>query len=398
MADSASASARERWIRALERLEEKDLRRSLRVTETPSVGEAAAGDPGEAGPVDLASNDYLGLAGDARLAEAAGEAARRWGVGAGASRLVTGNRPPHASLEEELAAYKHVEAALVFSSGYAANVGLVSALAGPRDAVFADRLSHASLIDGARQSGATFRLYRHGDLDHLEGLLGEAGDRGDRYVLTDGVFSMDGELAPLPELVELCDRWDALLVVDDAHGTGVVGPDGRGTVAHFGLEDRIPVRVATLSKALGTQGGAILGEEPLVELLVNKARSFVYSTGLAPPIAAAAEEAVRIARNGRDRRARLREHLRTLREGLLERGYRVRGEDPAPMIAVEVGEPGLALRLADRLNEAGIRAPAIRPPTVPEGTSRIRLAPRATHRSAEIRRALDAFPPADALD
>lgn len=378
-----------RWRSELEELAEKGLDRALEV-----VG---PDDPA----IDLASNDYLGLARDERLAEAAAEAARREGVGAGASRLVTGNRPAHEALEETIAAYKGAERALLFSSGYAANVGVLTALAGPRDRIYADRLSHASLIDGARQSGARFRMYRHGDLEHLRTMMAadgvEDGGRGTAYVLTDGVFSMDGDLAPLPELAELAEEVGAVLVVDDAHGTGVVGPEGRGTVAHFGLEERVPVRVATLSKALGAQGGVVLGEAPLIELLVNRARSFIYSTGIAPPVAAAAREAVDLARGGDDRRRRLREHLQILREGCEARGYRVLGADPAPMIAVVVGAPEPTLRLAERLAEAGVRAPAIRPPTVPEGTSRIRLAPKATHERSAIEHALEAFPPADDL-
>lgn len=378
-----------RWRAELDRLEEKGLDRALEV-----VG---PDDPA----IDLASNDYLGLAGDERLAEAAAEAARREGVGAGASRLVTGNRPAHEALEETIAAYKGAGRALLFSSGYAANVGVLSALAGPRDRIYADRLSHASLIDGARQSGARFRMYRHGELEHLRTMMASdaagGSDRGTAYVVTDGVFSMDGDLAPLPDLADLCDERGAVLIVDDAHGTGVAGPEGRGSVAHFGLEDRVPVRVATLSKALGTQGGVVLGEAPLIELLVNRARSFIYSTAIAPPVAAAARRAVELAREADGRRERLREHLQMLREGCEARGYRVLGEDPAPMVAVLVGEPAPTLRLAERLAEAGIRAPAIRPPTVPEGTSRIRLAPKATHERSALEETLEAFPPADLL-
>lgn len=372
------------WQQALDRLDARDLRRTLRLS-------AAPGERNEE-TINMASNNYLGLAGDPRVVEAAQEALRRWGVGAGASRLVTGHLPPHAALEEQLAAYKQAERALVFTSGYAANVGVLTALAGPRDFIFLDRLSHASLIDGARQARATTRLYRHADLDHLEHLLETIPDaRGQRLIVTDGVFSMDGDLAPLPGLVELAERYDALLVVDDAHATGVVGPEGRGTPAYFGLDDRVPVRIGTLSKAIGVQGGFVVGSQALIALLVNKARAFIYSTGIAPALAAAAQKALAIARTDADRRDRLQQHLHALREGLRQKGYTVLGDAPAPMLAVQLGDPADTLAQAERLETAGIRAPAIRPPTVPEGTSRIRLAPIATHTDRDIQRVLDAF-------
>lgn len=387
MAPTQQKSFASQWKQELEKLEGEQLRRGLTVSEG-----AVQPQSGQNGHVNMASNNYLGLAHDERVVAAAQRAAEQWGVGAGASRLLTGTTQAHAELEEALAAYKGTERALVFSSGYAANVGVLSALAGPRDHIFADRLNHASLIDGCRLTRAHMRVFRHGDLEHLEHLLQKAPERGQRLIVTDGVFSMDGELAPLPALVELAEQYEALLVVDDAHGTGVVGPEGRGSIAHFGLEDHVPVQVGTLSKALGAQGGFVAGSEALIDLLVNKARSFIYSTGIAPPVVAAAHEALRIAREEDERRTLLQRLLAMLRDGLTGRGYDVMGKAPAPMMAVRVGDPEAALALAQQLEASGIRAPAIRPPTVPEGTSRLRLAPMATHSLQAVKRVIAAFP------
>lgn len=377
----------EQWKDELENLGEMQLRRRLSVCEAPAAPRVERD-----GLLNMASNNYLGLADDERVVAAAHETMKALGVGAGASRLVTGHAPAHAALEEALADYKGTDSALVFSSGYAANVGVLSALAGPRDHIFADRLNHASLIDGCRLTRAQLRVYRHGDLDHLEDMLSKASERGDRFIVTDGVFSMDGDLAPLPALVRMAEAYEAVLIVDDAHGTGVVGPEGRGTVAHYGLEGHVPVQLGTLSKALGAQGGFAAGSRTLIDLLVNKARSFIYSTGIAPAIAAAARRALQIARTEPARRMRLQRHLALLRDGLDRRGYEVMGSAPAPMIAVQLGDPETALVQSERLREAGVLAPAIRPPTVPEGTSRIRLAPMATHTPDDITRVLAAFP------
>ncbi len=368
----------EQWPEQLSHLDEQHLRRRLRVRDGVEM-------------LNLASNDYLGLAADPRVIAALQKGAERYGVGAGASRLVTGHAGVHAELEEALAAFKHAEAALVFSSGYAANVGVLSGLAGPRDYLFLDRLNHASLFDGARLARGRVKVYRHKDVEHLEHLLEAAPDGGGRFIITDGVFSMDGDLAPLPELAELAERHEATLIVDDAHGTGVTGPGGKGTAAHFGCEERIPVRIGTLSKALGTQGGFAAGPQPLIDLLVNRARAFIYSTGISPALAAAAREALRIVDEQPERRERQQRHVRTLCDGLSERGFTILGGPPAPMLAVMVGAPDKALKLSAELEANSIRAPAIRPPTVPDGTSRIRLAPQATHSDDDIQRVLGAF-------
>ncbi len=386
------------WLaRQLRQLEAKGLRRTLQPL--PAGGPYV--ERGGRRLLNLASNDYLGLSTHPRLVAAAREALARWGVGAGAARLVVGDRPVHDALEAALATLKETEAALVFPSGYAANVGVLSALAGPRDQIFADALNHASLNDGARLSRARFRYYRHRDLEQLEQLLRGPGPGrgGRRFIVTDAIFSMDGTLAPLPELVELAERYEALLIVDDAHGTGVVGPEGRGTAHHLGVAGRIPVQVATLSKALGAQGGAALSTRTLIDYLLHRARAFIYSTGLSPVLAAAALEAVRLVQSdeGEYRRRRQQAHVTRLKAALEARGYTVRHEPPAPMLAVLVGTPEAALRLSARLEARGVLAPAIRPPTVPPGTSRIRLAPMATHTDEDIEAALAAFPEAETL-
>ncbi|SHL09187.1 8-amino-7-oxononanoate synthase [Rhodothermus profundi] len=386
------------WLaQQLQQLEAKGLRRQIRPL---SSGGPYVEREGRR-LLNLASNDYLGLSTDPRLTAAAREALARWGIGAGAARLVVGDRPVHDALEVALAALKETEAALVFPSGYAANVGVLSALAGPRDQIFADALNHASLNDGARLSRARFRYYRHRDLEQLEHLLRGPGPGrgGRRFIVTDAIFSMDGTIAPLAELAELAERYEALLIVDDAHGTGVVGPEGRGTAHHLGVAGRIPVQVATLSKALGVQGGAALGTRLLIDYLVHRARAFIYSTGLAPVLAAAALEAVRLVQSGEGARRRQRQqaHVARLKAGLEARGYTVRHEAPAPMLAVLVGSPAAALQLSAHLEAHGVLAPAIRPPTVPPGTSRIRLAPMAIHTDDDIEAALAAFPEADQL-
>jgi 8-amino-7-oxononanoate synthase len=303
-----------------------------------------------------------------------------------------GNTPVHEALEGALAHLKSTPAALVFASGYAANLGVLAALCEPDDVIYCDRLDHASLVDGARLGRAHLHFYDHTDLDRLESRLRRAEcTPGARWIATDGVFSMDGTLAPLPELATLAHRYGAVLVVDDAHATGVLGPGGAGTLAHFGIDPENIVQIGTLSKALGSQGGFVAGDAELIEWLVQRARAFIYSTGIAPALAAAAHEALRIVEEEPQRRARLHAHVRSLRVGLCERGWTVLGEEPAPMIAVVTGSADSALQLSERLHGHGVIAPAIRPPTVPKGTSRVRLAPRADFTEAEVERVLDAF-------
>jgi 8-amino-7-oxononanoate synthase len=345
--------------------------------------------------VDFGSNDYLGLAADPRLARAATDAAEVYGWGAGASPLITGWTEVHQQLADALAEFEGAEAAAIFPTGFAANLGTIPALVGPGDLVYSDRLNHASLIDGCRQSRAEVRVYPHADAHRLGHLLAE--DRG-RFrralIVTDGVFSMDGDLAPLAELADLAERFGAMLMVDEAHGTAVFGPDGRGAGSVCGVAERIPIKVGTLSKALGSLGGFVAGSRSLIAWLVNHARPLIFSTALPPPAAAAALEAVTIAESEPWRRERVQMLGRRLGSALAELGYRV-GTSPGPIVPVVVGTPDRAIRLASRLFDAGLFAPAIRPPTVPEGTSRIRITLSAAHSDDDVKRLIGVM--ADAL-
>ncbi|WP_254271233.1 aminotransferase class I/II-fold pyridoxal phosphate-dependent enzyme [Haloarcula marina] len=384
----------------LRQRESADLRRDLAVAERVGDRTRFADDPkggrikfgGEA--VVFAANNYLGLADDARVQRAAELGARTVGTGAGASRLVTGDTRIHRALERDLAACKGTERALVFSSGYAANVGTIDALS--PDVVFSDELNHASIIDGCRVGASETVVYDHCDADDLRAKMAERAEEGASdeswLVVTDSVFSMDGDVAPLELLCDAAEEHGAWLMVDEAHATGLFG-EGGGIVQREGLSDRVDVQLGTLSKALASQGGYVAGDEALVEHLVNAARSFVFSTGLAPPAAAAARESLRIARET-NQVERLWDNVETLREGLSEMGYDVLGE--THVLPVLVGDRTDALELAERLRADGVVAPAIRPPTVPDGTSRIRVAPTATHTAEDIARCLDAFETAGA--
>lgn len=373
---------RQRWTEQLEAAEEAGLRRRLPAPR--AVGEDL---------IDLGGNDYLGLSRHPRVIAAAREALEVWGAGACASRLLRGNLPPHVELEAELARLKGAEAALVFSSGYAANLGMLSALGEAEDVIFCDRLDHASLVDGARISAATVYFYSHQELERLERQIERTRGEGQRWIVTDGVFSMDGILAPLPELLQIARRHDATLIVDDAHATGVVGPQGRGSLAHFGLASEGVIQMGTLSKAIGSQGGYVAGPQALIDHLVQRSRSLIYSTGLAPASAAAALAATLVFQDELDLNKLLQKRLHELRSGLAQLGWTVLGEAPAPMLAVQVGGNDAALALSRRLQAEGVVAPAIRPPTVPRGTARVRLAPRADMNDRDLERVLEVFGP-----
>jgi 8-amino-7-oxononanoate synthase len=336
----------------------------------------------------FSSNNYLDLAAHPRVTEAAINAIRRYGVGAGASRLVSGSLRPHRELEERLAAFKREEAALVFPTGYQANLGLISTLAEDRDVLYVDRLCHASLIDACRLCEASLRVYRHRDHAHLARLLQQRHPPRPALIVTDGVFSMDGDLAPLPELCKTAEQSGATLVVDDAHGTGVMGTDGRGTVEHYGLEGRAIVQMGTLSKALGGMGGFVAGSRDLIEYLVNRARPFIYTTALPPAMAAAAAAALDVIEAEPERRARLWSLRERLHEGVRRIGFDTL-DSRSPIIPLLVGDADQALALSDQLLAHGVYAPAIRPPTVPAGTSRIRMSVTAGHTPAQIDRVLD---------
>jgi 8-amino-7-oxononanoate synthase len=333
----------------------------------------------------LCSNNYLGLADHPRVREAAAEAAMRYGAGSGASRLISGNMTIHRRLEEQLIDFKGAEACLLFGSGFLANAGVVSALAREGDVVFSDALNHASIIDGCRLSRAETFVYDHCDVDHLEWGLQQAEGRG-ALIVTDGVFSMDGDLAPLPAIVELAQRYDARVMVDEAHGTGCVGPGGRGLVAEHGLEDEVDVIVGTLGKALGSYGAYVLCEASMAKYLINTARTLIFSTALPPPAVAAAIAALDLLREQPRRVEKLQRNSAVLREALAESGMPV---DPGqtPIVPLIVGDADAAMKACERALERGVFAQAIRPPTVPAGTSRLRLAVMASHTKSELREA-----------
>ncbi|MHC4562449.1 MAG: aminotransferase class I/II-fold pyridoxal phosphate-dependent enzyme [Planctomycetota bacterium] len=336
--------------------------------------------------VCLASNDYLSLAADEALKAAAATAIERWGVGAGASRLVSGTSTLHRELEERLASFEEAEAAVVTSTGWMANHVAVHAFAGKGDLILCDKLDHASILDAARSSGATFRTYHHGDVGRLEALLKRhRGDHGRCLIVTDSLFSMDGDLAPLAKLAELKDRHDAALMVDEAHATGVLGEHGRGAAELLGVEDAVNATVGTLSKALGALGGFVVGPKVLIDLIRNTGRAYIYTTALPAAICAAALAALDIVANEPQRRRQLLAMAGDLR-GRLQQGGLDTGGSASQIIPVVVGSAADALAVSGRLLEAGFFTPAIRPPTVAPGASRLRLSLCARHDPADLAR------------
>ncbi|HMJ73895.1 MAG TPA: 8-amino-7-oxononanoate synthase [Solirubrobacterales bacterium] len=331
----------------------------------------------------LCSNNYLGLADHPRVREAAAEAALGWGAGAGASRLISGTMAPHRRLEERLAAFKGYGAALLFGSGYLANVGAISALAGRDTVIFSDELNHASIVDGCRLARAETFVYRHGDVEHLAWGLSEAGQRAS-LIVTDGVFSMDGDVAPLEDLAWLARTHDCRLMVDEAHATGAMGPGGRGSVAAAGLSEEVDLVVGTLGKALASYGAYVCASSELSEYLLNTARSFIFSTALPPPVLAAALAALELLEAEPERVRALSANAATLREGLVAEGLAA-GGGQSQIVPLEVGDAGRTMELCERLLERGVFAQGIRPPTVPPGSSRLRFSVMATHEPADLR-------------
>jgi 8-amino-7-oxononanoate synthase len=338
----------------------------------------------EPGLVNFGANDYLGLAADRRVIAAACAAAGEFGWGASASPLVSGWTTAHQALAEALAEFEQAEAVALYPSGFAANLGTIAALVGPGDAVYVDRLDHASLIDGARLSGARLRVFPHGDVERLREILRRDRGRFRRLLIaTDGVFSMDGDLAPLGALAEAAEVAGAMVLVDEAHATGVFGPDGRGAAAACAVAGRVQVKVGTLSKALGSLGGFVAGSRALVDWLTNHARPLVYSTALPPAAAAAAREALALSLAEPWRRHRVLDLGSTLARKLEGAGFSV-GTSAGSVIPVLLGAPERAVRVAARLRERGFFVPAIRPPTVPAGTSRLRISLSAAHQDDEV--------------
>lgn len=337
----------------------------------------------------LCSNNYLGLADHPDVVEAAQAATERWGAGAGASRLVSGNMSPHRRFERALAQFHDREAALLFGSGYLANTGVIAALARKGEVVFSDSLNHASIIDGCRLAGAETFVYEHADPEHLEWGIREKGRRSS-LIVTDALFSMDGDFAPLAELADLAERYDCRLMVDEAHSVGTMGPNGQGAVAAAGLEEQVDVLVGTLGKAFGSYGAYVCGDGELVELLVNTARSFIFSTAIGPPAIGAAAAALEIVITEQERVERLERNAHLLRQALADEGFDV-ARRGSHIIPLPVGEAAAAVSLCEGALERGVFAQAIRPPTVPEGTSRLRLSVMSVHRRAELRSAATAL-------
>jgi len=340
--------------------------------------------------INFSSNNYLGIANHSALASAAKEAIDRYGCGSGASRLISGNMTLHEELENQLAEFKGTEAALVFNSGFQANTGILSTLAGEGDAILSDELNHASIIDGCRLSRAKTIVYVHCDLGQLEEALKQAGSCRRKLIVTETIFSMDGDEAPLTGIVELAEKYDAAVMVDEAHATGIFGPGGAGVVSKLGLVDRVLVQMGTLGKALGGFGAYVAGSQALRDLLINRCRSFIFTTSLPPAIMAMAMAAIDLVEGEPERREALWNNCRLLSDGLKKMGFSL-GEIQSPILPLIIGDADKCMQFSEQLLERGVFAQGIRPPTVPPGTSRLRITLMATHTREHIQIALDAF-------
>jgi glycine C-acetyltransferase len=371
----------------LEQLKERGLYRKMRRVE------------GEQGPtlilesrevLNFSSNNYLGLAGHPALREAAKAAIDRYGCGSVASRLISGNMTLHEELEVKIASLKGTEAALVFNSGFQANIGIIPALAGEGDVIFSDALNHASIIDGCRLSRAKIVVYPHSDVDRLESELKKAPPSGRKLIVTETLFSMDGDEAPLDRIVDLAERQGAMVMVDEAHATGIFGPNGAGVVAKLGLTQRVPVQMGTLGKALGGFGAYVAGSRALRELLINRCRSFIFTTSLPPAVLATAIAAIDLLYKEPQRRLALWHNCRAMREGLKNLRFSLR-QSESQILPLIIGDAETCMAFSERLLQEGVFVQGIRPPTVPEGTSRLRITLMATHTHEHLHRALKAF-------
>lgn len=374
------------WLRGrLNEVKAAGLYRKLRTMETAPQPEMIVDGQKQ---IVFSSNNYLGLANDKRVIQAAMKTLNQFGVGSSGSRLTTGNSGWHQKLEKRIADFKQTEAALLFSSGYLANIGVLSSLPGKGDVILSDQYNHASIIDGCRLSRAETLIYQHVDMEDLEKKLTDTACFQRRFIVTDGVFSMDGTIAPLDRIIELANRYEAHVIVDDAHATGVVGKNGRGTSECFGV---LPdVVIGTLSKAAGTEGGFAAGSHAFIDFLINHARTFIFQTAIPPSSCAAAYVAFGLMEQEREKRQLLHSNIKKVKAGLREMGYQVKGDDTA-IIPVIIGKEGTAVAFSKKLQEKGIYAPAIRPPTVPAGESRIRLTVTADHHAKEIEYLLEVF-------
>ncbi len=380
--------SKEHWLKSeLNQLNQAGLSRSLRSVMTEPTGRVLL-DGREV--ILLGSNNYLGLSVHPTVIEAAATALQKYGTGASASRLMSGNSHLYTELETKIARTKGTEAALVFSSGYLANIGTIPVLAGDEDLILSDALNHASIIDACRLTPATKQIYRHCDVEHLESLLSQSTKFRRKLIVTDAVFSMDGDIASLPEICDLAERYDAMVMVDDAHGFGVLGDTGGGTIEHFGLENRGVIQMGTLSKAIGGLGGYVAGSANLIDFLINRARGFIFTTGLPPATLAGASAAIDVIRSNPELRQQLSSNVLLLKDALLEGGFQLLPSQ-TQILPMMLGSVEVASRFAEVLLEHGVYAPAIRPPTVPEGTSRLRISVIASHTTEDLETAITGF-------
>ncbi len=371
----------------LEQLKQQSLFRPLRVLGAPQGTETVVDGKRV---LNLSSNNYLGLTTHPRLEEAMIKATREWGAGSGAVRTIAGTMAIHEELERRLAEFKHTPASLVFQSGFTANLGVLQSLVKEGDVIISDELNHASIIDGIRLSKAERSIFKHRDLDDLERHLAKHKDKRVKLVVTDGVFSMDGDIAPLRGIVERAEAFGALIMVDDAHASGVLGKNGRGTVNHFGLDGRVDLQIGTLSKAIGVLGGYVAGAQPVRDFLIHRARPFLFSTSHPPGVAAACIAAIDVLLDEPGRIDRLWQNTRRFKEGLGRLGFET-GASETPITPVIVGKGSAAMQLSDRLFQMGVFAQGIGYPTVPEGRARIRTIVTSAHTEAQLDRALEAF-------
>lgn len=372
--------------RAIDELKQKGLYRKLRVLE----GEQSHRVRVEGREViQFSSNNYLGLTSHPRLKEKVLKIVEHYGCGSGASRLVSGNFNLYEELEEKLACFKNTPSALVFNSGYMANLGVIPSLMQEGDVIFSDELNHASIIDACRMSRAEVIIFRHRDTDNLERLIRKKKGR-ERLIVTDGVFSMEGDIAPLPDLVRIAERYSALVMVDDAHATGVLGKRGSGSVEHFGLDGKVDIQMGTLSKALGGFGAYIAGDHEFKDYLINTARSFIFTTALPPVVLASSIAALEVIEEEPELKERLWENVRFFKPRVQALGFQITKTE-TPIIPIRIGDPHLTVKMSDMLFDEGVWIQAIRPPAVPEGTSRLRIALMATHTVEELEVALCAL-------
>ena len=381
------AALRSRLDTELDNLKQKHMFRKLRVVNGEQ--KAVCNIDGKE-VINLSSNNYLGLTTHPKLRQAALQAIGDHGVGTAAVRTIIGTMDLHQELEERLATFKHTEATLTFQSGFTSNVGIIQSLMEDGDAIISDELNHASIIDGIRLSKASRHIYKHTDMNDLEAKLKEAQSARTKLVITDGVFSMDGDIAPLPDITDLAERYGAAVYVDDAHSSGVLGKNGRGSVNHFGLDGRVDIQVGTFSKAFGAQGGYIAGIQPLKDFLIHKARPFLFSNSLPPSVAATCLAAIEVLETEPELIEKMWENTRYFKGALARLGFDI-GKSETPITPVIAGSGERAMKLSDRLFEEGVFAQGIGYPTVPEARSRVRTIVTAAHSVDDLKKAVEVF-------